>query len=138
MKMNELDMIRALLDEPPPSAEVMGEGRRRIPAGDPPAERGRRLAAGTGPPPRPPPAAAPGSAWVSADGKRPSLSGQAMLGLTAVPVKKVHGTWTMYYFGLLPVKYQDLGSLPRDPGGLDRHLGHLLPARVGPAGDREF
>jgi hypothetical protein len=31
--MNELNMIRALLDEEPPSAEVIAEGRRRIAAG---------------------------------------------------------------------------------------------------------
>ena len=31
--MNELDMIRGLLDEAPPSAEVVAEGRRRIAAG---------------------------------------------------------------------------------------------------------
>ena len=39
--MNELNMIRVLLDEAPPSAEVAAEGRRRIGAGS-----GRR---GSGP-----------------------------------------------------------------------------------------
>ena len=38
--MNELNMIRALLDEAPPSAEVMAEGRRRVAASA--AEPGRR------------------------------------------------------------------------------------------------
>jgi hypothetical protein len=40
--MNELNMIRALLDEAPPSAEVMAEGRRRVAASA--AEPGRRAA----------------------------------------------------------------------------------------------
>jgi hypothetical protein len=40
--MNELNMIRALLDEAPPSAEVMAEGRRRIAASA--TEPGRRAA----------------------------------------------------------------------------------------------
>src|ERR1700747_346406 len=35
--MNELNMIRVLLDEAPPSAEVAAEGRRRLAAG--PARR---------------------------------------------------------------------------------------------------
>jgi hypothetical protein len=40
--MNDLDMIRALLDEAPPSADVIAEGRRRIAVG---ATRPRRLRA---------------------------------------------------------------------------------------------
>ena len=40
--MNELNMIRVLLDEAPPSAEVIAEGRRRIAASS--AEPGRRAA----------------------------------------------------------------------------------------------
>ena len=48
--MNELDMIRGLLDEAPPSAEVFAEGRRRITAGParPRQPRTRWALAGTG------------------------------------------------------------------------------------------
>src|SRR6266576_3968709 len=47
--MNELDMIRGLLDEAPPSAEVFAEGRRRITAGParPRRPRARWALAGT-------------------------------------------------------------------------------------------
>lgn len=48
--MNELDMIRGLLDEAPPSAEVFAEGRRRIAAesAQPRQPRARWALAGTG------------------------------------------------------------------------------------------
>jgi hypothetical protein len=48
--MNELNMIRVLLDEPPPSAEVIAEGRRRIAAS---AAKPGRPAALRGPETRP-------------------------------------------------------------------------------------
>ena len=220
--MNELDMIRALLDEAPPSAEVIAEGSRRIAAGAtrPRRPRARRvlpaaglaatalvaaaavaLAATAGAPGSPgrsdahrlfgPPAGGtltvtelayraaaaaarqpdvrPGqwvyrkylskyltndfpsrttefwttanslkAAWVSANGRVHFFSGLASLGMTFVPVKKLHGTWAFFGFGLLPVKYADLGSLPRSPKALARYLGHLLPPRYGPKADREF
>jgi hypothetical protein len=223
--MNELDMIRAVLDEAPPSAEVVAEGRRRIAAGATGPRRPRArpvlpaagltaaalvaagaitLVAMAGPPGSPGGSAAhrvsstpaggtltvtelayraaaaaarqpgvrPGqwvyrkyltkefkyltkdfpsratvfwttanalkAAWVSADGRVHFFSGLASLGMTAVPVKKIHGTWAFFGFGLLPVKYADLGSLPRSPKALDRYLGHLLPRGYGPKADREF
>ena len=208
--MNELDMIRTLLDEEPPSAEVIGEGRQRIAAGRTGPRRRRArpvlpavglaaaalvaagattLAATAGPPGSPAggtltatelayraaaaaarqPEVHPGqwvyrkyltktptkefpsrvtefwttadslkAAWVSARGRVHFFSGLASLGLTAVPVKKVHGTWAFFGFLRLPVKYADLGSLPRSPKALDRYLGRLLPSSFGPVGDREF
>jgi len=214
--MNELDMIRTLLDEAPPSAEVVGEGRRRIAAGRTGARRLRArqvrpivgLAAATlagavtitfavtggapsGPSGPPPPAGGkltatelayrvaaaaarqpevrPGqwvyrrylskyltkdftsrtmqfwttadslrAAWTSAGGKVHFFGGLASLGMTAVPVKKVHGEWALFGFGRLPVSYAHLGSLPRQPRALDRYLASLLPPAIGPASDREF
>jgi len=214
--MNELDMIRTLLDEAPPSAEVTAEGRRRIAAGrtGPRRLRARQarpivgLAAAAlagavaitfavtggapGRPVGPPPPAGgtlsatelayrvaaaaarqpevrPGqwvyrkylskyfttdfpsrttrfwttadslrAAWTSAGGKVHFFGGLASLGMTAVPVKKAHGEWTLFGFMRLLVKYADLGSLPRDPKALDRYLAGLLPPALGPPGDREF
>ena len=214
--MNELDMIRTLLDETPPSAEVTAEGRRRIAAGrtGPRRLRARQvrpilglaaaalagsmaitLAVTGGAPGRPmgPPPPAGGTltatalayrvaaaaarqpevrpgqwvyrkylskyltkdfpsrttrfwttadsrraAWTSAGGKVHFFGGLASLGMTAVPVKKAHGQWTLFGFMRLPVKYADLGSLPRDPRALDRYLAGLLPPTLGPADDREF
>ena len=224
--MNELDMIRTLLDEAPPSAEVVGEGRRRIAAaGTAPQRpgsqrlrpwhlRARRvrpvvglaaaalagavaitLVATMGSPGRrggtPPPTAGtltatelayraaaaaarqpavpPGqwvyrkyltkyltkdftsrtmqfwttadslrAAWTSAGGKVHFFGGLASLGMTAVPVKKVHGEWALLGFGQLPVSYAHLGSLPHQPKALDRYLASLLSSAVGPASDREF
>src|SRR5215472_9059591 len=197
--MNEMDMIRTLLDEAPPSAEVVGEGRRRIAAGGAgPRHPGLRrvrpwhpearqvrpvvglaaaalaaavaitLVATVGAPGRrggaPPPAVGtvtatelayraaaaaarqpavpPGqwvyrryltkyltkdftsrttqfwttadslrAAWTSAGGKVHFFGGQASLGMTAAPVKKVHGVWALLGFARLPVPYARLGSL---------------------------
>jgi hypothetical protein len=208
--MNELDMIRELLAEAPPSAEVIAEGRRRV-AGEA-AGRGRRArvrplvpaaglaaaalvtataiilavtagAPGAGPASRPltatelayraavaaarQPDVRPGqwvyrkyltkgssrltttefwttadsvkAAWVSAPGKIHYFSGQASLGMASALVKLPGHRST--YIGLLPfqlpVKYTDLGSLPRDPQALDRYLGRQLGPAV-PKAAKEF
>jgi hypothetical protein len=78
------------------------------------------------------------AAWTSAGGKVHFFGGLASLGMTAVPLKKVHGEWAFFGFGRLPVSYAHLGSLPRQPRALDRYLASLLPPAIGPASDREF
>jgi hypothetical protein len=65
------------------------------------------------------------AAWVSATGKIHYFSGQASLGMAAAMVQLPGHRST--YVGLLPislpVKYADLGSLPRGPQALDHYLG---------------
>lgn len=78
------------------------------------------------------------AAWVSAGGKVHFFSGQASLGMTAVPYKKVHGEWYYFGFGPFPVTYAGLSSLPRSPMALDRYLGRLQPRNWGSNADREF
>ena len=65
------------------------------------------------------------AAWVSATGKIHYFSGQASLGMAAALVKLPgHRSAFAGLFPVqLPVKYADLGSLPRDPRALDRYLG---------------
>ncbi len=77
------------------------------------------------------------AAWVY-KGKVVSLGNGPFIGQPE-PFVVPHGGWTSSSLtGKIPVSYAGLGSLPRDPGALDRYFGHLKLAGWGPAPFREF